>query len=285
MKQENFDFLVTMLKKTSGHLLTADKGYLLDSRLGPIARKEGVGSVEELVERMRLRNDEKLNWAVTEAMTTNETFFFRDRTPFDLFQQEVIPHLIEHRRPGARAKIWCAAASSGQEPYSLAMILKEAQAKLQGMQFDILATDISEKVIEKAKAGFYSQFEVQRGLPVQLLVKYFQKEGDAWKIDPSLRQNIAFKTFNLLENFTRLGTFDVIYCRNVLIYFDPPTKKDILDRLARVVAPDGFLFLGAAETVVGLTDAFEPVTGKRGLYRRRQAGAPARPAFPSRVAS
>lgn len=285
MKQENFDFLAALLKKTSGHLLTADKGYLLDSRLGPIARKEGAGSVEELIERMRMRRDDKLAWTVTEAMTTNETFFFRDRTPFDLFQSEVIPHMVENRRPASRMKIWCAAASSGQEPYSLAMILREQLAKLRGMQFDILATDISAKVIEKAKAGFYSQFEVQRGLPVQLLVKYFQQEGDTWKIDPALRQNIVYKTFNLLEPYTRLGTFDVIYCRNVLIYFDAPTKKDILNRLARALAPDGFLFLGAAETVVGLTDAFEPVSGKRGLYRRKSAASSARPAFPTRVAS
>ncbi len=271
MKKENFEFLANMLLKKSGHVLSAEKGYLLDSRLGPIARKEGVASVDELVTAMRSRNEERLNWAVTEAMTTNETFFFRDRTPFDLFKAEVIPHLVANRPAASKIKIWCAAASAGQEPYSLAMILREERAKLRGMQMDILASDISDKIIEKAKAGIYSQFEVQRGLPVQLLVKYFQKEGDMWRIDPSLRQNIAFRTFNLLGNYRSHGTFDVVFCRNVLIYFNQETKRDILNRMAAQMTPDGFLFLGAAETVLGLSDAFEPVTGKRGLYRRKQS--------------
>ncbi len=270
MNKANFDFLADMLLKKSGHVLAPEKGYLLDSRLGPIARKEGAASVDELITTMRSRNDERLNWAVTEAMTTNETFFFRDRTPFDLFKSEVIPHLVENRKPGVKARIWCAAASAGQEPYSLAMILREERSALRGMQMDILASDISGKVIEKAKAGIYSQFEVQRGLPVQLLVKYFQKQGDMWQIDPSLRQNINFKTFNLLENFRQLGSFDVVFCRNVLIYFDQKTKQDILNRIAERMSPDGFLFLGAAETVLGLSSAFEPVAGKRGLYRRTQ---------------
>lgn len=269
MNSANFEFLANLLLKKSGHVLAPEKGYLLDSRLGPIARKEGLGSVEDLVQSMRTSNNERLNAAVTEAMTTNETFFFRDRTPFDLFKSEVIPHLAENRRPGSKAKIWCAAASAGQEPYSLAMILREERSALRGVQMDILASDISEKVIEKAKAGLYSQFEVQRGLPVQLLVKYFQKQGDLWQVDPSLRQNIAFRTFNLLNGFQTLGTFDVVFCRNVLIYFNQQTKTDILNRIASRLAPDGFLFLGAAETVLGLTDAFEPVAGKRGLYKRK----------------
>ena len=270
MQQDNFEYLANLLTKKSGHVLTPEKGYLLDSRLGPIARKEGVNSVEELVRAMRTRNDEQLNWAVTEAMTTNETFFFRDRTPFDLFKAEVIPHLVENRRPGVKAKIWCAAASAGQEPYSLAMVLREERTMLRGMQMDILASDISDKIIDKAKAGIYSQFEVQRGLPVQLMVKYFEKEGDMWKIDPSLRQNIKFRVFNLLESYLSVGNFDVVFCRNVLIYFNKETKRDILNRMAQKMAPDGFLFLGAAETVLGLTDEFEPVAGKRGLYRRKQ---------------
>ncbi|MCF6292211.1 MAG: protein-glutamate O-methyltransferase CheR [Robiginitomaculum sp.] len=269
MNSANFEFLANLLLKKSGHVLSPEKGYLLDSRLGPIARKEGLSSVEELVQSMRTGNDERLSCAVTEAMTTNETFFFRDRTPFDLFKSEVIPYLAENRRPGSKARIWCAAASAGQEPYSLSMILREERSALRGIQMDILASDISEKVIEKAKAGLYSQFEVQRGLPVQLLVKYFQKQGDLWQVDPSLRQSISFRTFNLLNSFHTLGTFDVVFCRNVLIYFNQQTKTDILNRIASRLAPDGFLFLGAAETVLGLTDAFEPVAGKRGLYKRK----------------
>jgi len=265
MNSQDFTFLVTMLKKRSGHVLSADKGYLLDSRLGPIARKESFASVEALVSAMRTRNDERLNAMVTEAMTTNETFFFRDRTPFDLFKSEVIPHLTTNRRPGSKIKIWCAAASTGQEPYSLAMILREEAARMKGITNSILATDISDKVLLKAKTGLYSQFEVQRGLPVQLMVKYFEKSDDLWRIDPSLQQHITFRKFNLLDNFRSLGQFDVVFCRNVLIYFDQETKTEILNRLAQSIAPDGFLFLGAAETVMGLSDAFAPVPGKRGL--------------------
>ncbi len=270
MNSQDFDFLVSMLKKRSGHVLSADKGYLLDSRLGPIARKENFASVEALVAAMRTRNDERLNAMVTEAMTTNETFFFRDRTPFDLFKSEVIPHLTANRRPGSKLKIWCAAASTGQEPYSLAMILREEAARMKGMASSILATDISDKVLQKAKTGLYSQFEVQRGLPVQLMVKYFEKVDDLWRIDPSLQQHITFKKYNLLDSFRALGQFDVVFCRNVLIYFDQETKTDILNRLAQCMAPDGFLFLGAAETVMGLSDAFVPVPGKRGLYVRKE---------------
>ena len=270
MNSQDFDFLVAMLKKRSGHVLSADKGYLLDSRLGPIARKENFASVEALVAAMRTRNDERLNAMVTEAMTTNETFFFRDRTPFDLFKSEVIPHLTANRRPGSKVKIWCAAASTGQEPYSLAMILREETARMKGITNSILATDISDKVLLKAKTGLYSQFEVQRGLPVQLMVKYFEKTDDLWRIDPSLQQHITFRKYNLLDSFRALGQFDVVFCRNVLIYFDQETKTDILNRLAQSIAPDGFLFLGAAETVMGLSDAFAPVPGKRGLYIRKE---------------
>ena len=273
MNDQDFAFLVQMLKKRSGHVLAKDKGYLLDSRLGPIARKEGYDSVAALVSAMRTRPDERLCAAVTEAMTTNETFFFRDRTPFELFKSEVIPHLAANRRPGSTTKIWCAAASTGQEPYSLAMILREEAARLKGIQASILATDISAKVLQKAQAGLYSQFEVQRGLPVQLMVKYFEKQGDLWRIDPTLKQHITFRKFNLLDNFLSLGKFDVVFCRNVLIYFDQPTKADVLARMDKVIAPDGFLFLGAAETVMGLSDAFTPVPGKRGLYVKKQKAA------------
>lgn len=275
MNSSDFTFLAQMLKSKSGHVLAPDKGYLLDSRLGPIARKENFDSVDSLVAAMRTRNDERLNAAVTEAMTTNETFFFRDRTPFDLFKSEVIPHLTANRPAGSKIKIWCAAASTGQEPYSLAMVLNEEVARMKGIQNSILATDISEKVLQKSRTGLYSQFEVQRGLPVQLMVKYFEKADELWRISPTLQQHISFRKFNLLDSFTSLGKFDVVFCRNVLIYFDQETKVDILSRLAQTIAPDGFLFLGAAETVIGLTDKFAPVPGKRGLYVRKTAGAAA----------
>ena len=174
-----------------------------------------------------------------------------------------------------RLRIWCAAASTGQEPYSLAMILKEMKDKLGGWRIDILGTDISAEVLEKAKAGIYSQFEVQRGLPIQMLVKYFTQAGDTWQIAPEIRAMVQFRPLNLLADFAGLGGFDVVFCRNVLIYFDQETKIGVLNRIARLLAPDGFLVLGAAETVVGLTDAFKPLHDKRGLYAeqgRREFG-------------
>ena len=199
-------------------------------------------------------------------MTTNETFFFRDKLPFDNFRDHIMPALIAARAREKRIRIWCAAASTGQEPYSLAMTLKELGAAIAGLRFEIVATDLSGDVLERAKSGIYSQFEVQRGLPIQLLLKYFTQVGDSWQIAPELRAMVQFRTLNLLNDFSPLGTFDVVFCRNVLIYFDQDTKIGVFNRIARQVPDDGYLVLGAAETVVGLTDAFKPVPGLRGLY-------------------
>ena len=170
-----------------------------------------------------------------------------------------------------RIRIWCAAASTGQEPYSLAMCLKEIKEKLGGWRVEILGTDLSIEVLEKAKAGVYSQFEVQRGLPIQMLVKYFTQVGDTWQIAPDIRAMVQFRTLNLLNDFSPLGTFDLVFCRNVLIYFDQETKIGVLNRIGKVLDPEGYLVLGAAETVVGLTDAFKPVPEKRGLYAPNKA--------------
>jgi chemotaxis protein methyltransferase CheR len=217
---------------------------------------------------MRLRQPGTLALAVsvTEAMTTNETFFFRDRVPFDHLSDTIIPALVSARSRERRIRIWCTAAASGQEPYSIAMLLKSLAPQLTGFRVDILATDLSTEVIDRAKAGLYSQFEVQRGLPIQLLVKHFSKNGDLWEIAPDLRAMVQFRTLNLLNDFSPLGVFDVVFCRNVLIYFDQPTKSGILERLARQMPDDGYLMLGAAETVVGLTETFTPVPDRRGLY-------------------
>jgi chemotaxis protein methyltransferase CheR len=208
-------------------------------------------------------------------MTTNETFFFRDRIPFDHLRDTIVPALVAARAREKRIRIWCTAAASGQEPYSIAMLLKSMSAQLAGFRVDILATDLSAEVLERAKAGVYSQFEVQRGLPIQLLVKHFTKAGEAWEIAPELRAMVQFRTLNLLNDFSPLGQFDIVFCRNVLIYFDQPTKIGVLERIARQIPDGGFLTLGAAETVVGLTDCLVPVPEKRGLYR---------PADPSRRA-
>ena len=199
-------------------------------------------------------------------MTTNETFFFRDKLPFEHFRDTVLPALIAARAREKRIRIWCTAASTGQEPYSLAMTLKGMGAALAGFRIEILATDISADVLERAKAGIYSQFEVQRGLPIQQLVKFFTQVGETWQIAPEIRAMVQFRPLNLLNDFSALGTFDMVFCRNVLIYFDQETKIGVLNRLARQMPADGFLALGAAETVVGLTDAFKPMADKRGLY-------------------
>ncbi len=262
----DYDYLRKCLKERSGLVLSADKQYLVESRLLPLARKAELGNLGELVAVLKSRRDPALMTAVVEAMTTNESFFFRDKTPFDHFRQTVMPALLVARRNSRFIRIWCAAASTGQEPYSLAMCLKEMAAELSGWRIELLATDLSGEVLEKARAGLYTQFEVQRGLPIALLIKHFSQSGDLWQIAPELRAMVKFRQLNLLADFSSLGTFDLIMCRNVLIYFDQETKIDVLNRLARVVAYDGYLMLGAAETVVGLTDRFKMIPDKRGLY-------------------
>jgi chemotaxis protein methyltransferase CheR len=262
----DYDFIRKLVRERSGLVLSADKQYLVESRLLPVARKAALASLSDLVRRLKEPNTQALAVEVVEAMMTNESFFFRDKLPFEHFRETMIPALIAARASQRRIRIWCAAASTGQEPYSLAMCLKEMARQLAGWRIDILATDISNEVLEKAKAGIYSQFEVQRGLPIQLLVKYFTQVGETWQISPEIRAMVQFRSFNLLNDFGGLGMFDIVFCRNVLIYFDQPTKVGILDRIARTVGRDGYLVLGAAETVVGLTDSFKPVPERRGLY-------------------
>jgi chemotaxis protein methyltransferase CheR len=262
----DYEYLRKLLKDHSGLDLAADKQYLIESRLLPLARKAGLPGIPELVQKMK-GGATALVTQVVEAMTTNETFFFRDKVPFDHFRDTIMPELLRARAGRKSVRIWCAAGSTGQEPYSLAMCLKEMGAALAGWRVEILATDLSQEVLEKSRAGIYSQFEVQRGLPIQMLVKYFKQNGELWQINPELRAMIQHRPLNLLHDFSQLGSFDVIFCRNVLIYFDQDTKTNVFGRLARVVEPDGFLVLGAAETVVGLTEVFKPVADKRGLYR------------------
>ena len=261
----DYDFLRKLLKERSGLVLSADKQYLVESRLTPLVRKAGLASLGELAAKLK-GNDERLIVDVVEAMTTNESFFYRDKIPFDHFREAILPGLLSARAMQRRIRIWCAAASTGQEPYSLAMCIREMKEKLGGWRIELVATDLSTEVLEKARAGVYSQFEVQRGLPIQMLVKYFAQVGDTWQIAPDIRAMVQFRPLNLLADFTSLGRFDVIFCRNVLIYFDQETKIGVLNRIGRVLEPDGYLVLGAAETVVGLTDAFKLVPDKRGLY-------------------
>jgi chemotaxis protein methyltransferase CheR len=265
---QDFDYLRQLLRARSGLVLSAEKQYLAESRLLPVARRHGLTTLTELIGRLKAATTAPLTAEVVEAMTTNETFFFRDKLPFDHFRDTVLPALIEARAREKRIRIWCTAASTGQEPYSLAMTIKGLGAKLAGYRIEILGTDISGDVLERAKAGLYSQFEVQRGLPIQLLVKFFSQVGETWQIAPEIRAMVQFRPLNLLKDFSTLGSFDMVFCRNVLIYFDQETKIAVLNRLARQMPDDGFLALGAAETVVGLTDAFKPLSDKRGLYLR-----------------
>lgn len=265
MTPQDFEYLRKLLKERSGLVLSAEKQYLAESRLLPVARRHGLASFTDLVAELKIPASALAN-EVVEAMTTNETFFFRDKIPFDHVRDTVMPALLAARTREKRIRIWCTAASTGQEPYSLAMVLMNFRAQLAGYRVDILATDLSGEVLERAKTGVYSQFEVQRGLPIQLLVKYFSKAGESWQIAPDLRGMVQFRPLNLLNDFSPLGHFDLVFCRNVLIYFDQPTKTAVLNRLMRQMPDDGYLVLGAAETVVGLTDAFRPVHDKRGLY-------------------
>lgn len=266
MKLADFDVYKDLLFKKSGLVVTPDKSYLLDSRLSPVAKKHGFASLDAMGVALRGIPPDPLVKDIVEAMTTNETSFFRDGKPFDIFKQTVLPHMSKTRGASRKIRLWCAAASSGQEPYTLAMVWKESQNLFPGWSLEILATDISDDILALARKGNYSQFEVQRGLPIQLLMKYFKQDGERWQISDELRKMVRYENFNLLESMARLGQFDIIFCRNVLIYFDEPTKKRILDSMSALLPKDGFLFLGGAETVFGITDKFKPMDGQRGLY-------------------
>jgi chemotaxis protein methyltransferase CheR len=271
MTEAEFEALRVFLKARSGLALSPDKRYLVESRISSVCTRFKLESLSHLVREIRTSRSIALEKATIEAMTTNETFFFRDKSPFDLFQDVLLPKYLKERSSSRRLRIWCAAASSGQEPYSLAMLLKEASARMPGWHLDIVASDISTEVLEKAKAGLYNQFEVQRGLPIRLLVKYFTQTGDQWQISSEIRSMVDFRYLNLLDDFSRLGPFDIVYCRNVLIYFDAPLKGDVLRRIGNTMAADGSLLLGASETVLGVTDALTLDPAHRGLYSKNAA--------------
>ena len=276
MTPRSFNSLATLLLAGSGLAIGPDKTYLLENRLAPVMRKHGLDSLDALAARLRpvalgslpggLEQD------VIEAMTTNESFFFRDDKPFTHFRTRALPQLLANRPPCAKLRIWSAAASTGQEAYSLAMILQENQPLLGGRQVEIVGTDISREALGRAREGLYTQFEVQRGLPMQYLVKYFRKEGSQWRIAESLRQMVQFRSLNLLADLRSVGHCDAVFCRNVLIYFDHPTKARVLDAVARQMHQDGVLYLGGAETVLGISEAFTAQVGERGVYERSQPG-------------
>jgi chemotaxis protein methyltransferase CheR len=259
--------VAAMLKARSGLILGPDKMYLLESRLAELMKREKIGSLDALAARLASGPASKaLEDEVVEAMTTNESLFFRDGKPFEALRTRILPRLHAARPPGATLRIWSAAASTGQEAYSIAMVVSDLGGALGGRQVDILGTDIAKAPLARAAAGLFSQFEIQRGLPMQMLAKHFSKEDAQWRVNAGLRKLVSFKEGNLLGDLRGYGVFDVIFCRNVLIYFDPPTKKRVLEAISRQLAQDGVLFLGGAETVLGLTDALRSVPGEPGAY-------------------
>ena len=265
VSSENFTFLQGFLYQESGLSLAEDKSYLLESRINPVLKKLDLSDMDTLVSKIK-SGDQKAKHEVVEAMTTNETFFFRDLHPFEKFKDVVLPKIVENKPKGSTIRILCAACSSGQEPYSLGIVLKENAAKFADYNVENIATDISEDILKVAKNAKYTQFEVQRGMPIQLLVKYFTQDGSDWYLNDDIKSMVRFEQFNLLNSMAKYGTLDVIFCRNVLIYFDPDTKRKVFSELKKHISNHGFLFLGGAETVMGVTDDFVPMKGERGLY-------------------
>lgn len=273
-----FEIFAALLKARSGLVIGPDKTYLLETRLAPILKREKLRDLNALAENLRRPAADALVREVVEAMTTNESFFFRDDKPFQHFRAHALPRLHAARPAGAPIRVWSAAASSGQEAYSLAMILAESRALLGQRKVEILGTDIARDQLARAREALYTQFEVQRGLPVQLLMRYFRKEDAGWRVIEPVRSVPQFREWNLLGDLRPLGRFDAVFCRNVLIYFDQPTKTRVLEAIAGQMAPDGVLYLGGAETVLGITGRFVSLPEERGVYGPA-AAATARPAL------
>ena len=277
MTPQEFAFLRKILKERSGLNLGEDKQEILEGRLRPLLKEFALSSVSALVVTLMRPGTDHLRTRLAQAVTVQESYFFRNKTPFHYFGDVLLPRLMKTRRSCRRIRVWCAAAAAGQEPYSLAMELAERERQLIGWTVEIVATDFAEDALRKARKGIYSQFEVQRGLPVSLLVKYFQKVGTSWEISPDIRARVAFREHNLLDDCQDLGPFDVIFCRNVLIYFDEATKRAVLARLASGLASDGYLVLGAAETTTGLSHDFVAVPERHhGIFRLTPAAAAAK---------
>ncbi|OWV34552.1 hypothetical protein B5C34_00390 [Pacificimonas flava] len=266
MSETSFCRFADLLDRRVGMKLAAEKSYLLGARLGPLLQREGMNSLDELAAALG-KGSLRLEAEVAEAMLNNETFFFRDRVPFDQFRATLLPRLMAARAAQRRLRIWSAACSTGQEPYSLAMILAEEASKLAGWSIEIVATDISRHALSRAEAGAYSQFEVQRGLDTPRLVKYFSKEGDRWRLSDDIRRRVRFERANLTEPLRFTDQFDLIFARNVLMYFKPERKTEALKRLRASLRADGALLLGAAETIFGNKDLFAPDPSAVGYYR------------------
>jgi len=264
----DFEFVRTIVRADSAIALEPGKEYLVESRLATLARQEGVGSIEELIAQARKKPDNGIRYKIVKAMTTNETSFFRDVAPFDALREHVLPDLIAKRATQRVLRIWCGAASTGQEPYSLAMLIREHFPALGGWKVEIVATDISREVLARARSGRYSQLEVNRGLPASMLVKYFEKDGIHWRVKDAIRDMIVYRELNLIGAWLGVENSDVVMMRNVLIYFDVETKKKILANVRRVMRPDGYFMLGSAESTMNIDEKFRRVqVGRTSCYQ------------------
>ena len=265
MKSDDLEILRILVQSRSGVVIDTAKTYLIESRLGPVARREGFATLPDLVTALRVRRDERLMWAVTEALTDTDSAFFRDAEIFEDFREAILPRFAGPRP--APVRIWSAACASGQEPYSLAMALEDERSRLAGARVELFASDLSEACLEKAQSGLYTQFEVQRGLPIRLLVRHFERTGEMWRIAPALAQAVRFRRINLLADLSALGRFEVIFCRYAVSQFEPTVRRRVLAQLAGLLSPDGVLVLGQDETAEGVEE-LASLAGHKGLFTR-----------------
>lgn len=271
VKPADFDYISKIVREQCAIVLEKGKEYLVESRVMPLVHQEKLETIENLVKKIKLQPRGPLKDAVIEAMTTNETSFYRDIHPFETLKKIIFPEMIEKRRAKREFNIWCGASSSGQEPYSLVMLLKNEFPELNSWKVNFSASDLSNQMLNRCKSGIYSQLEINRGLPAPLLVKYFERIGTEWQVREELRKMIQFRIINLSERWPVMPQLDLVMMRNVLIYFDVEMKKDILSRIRKLLKPDGYLFLGAAETTLNLDENFERMPFKQsGCYRLKQ---------------
>jgi chemotaxis protein methyltransferase CheR len=273
MKQDDLAFLAQLLRRRSGLALTQPKSQHIESRLTPVMRRFGFKDMASMIAELRHGRD-ALARAITEAMTTNESSFFRDLASFEKFRDVVLPALMVRRGAEKRLRIWSAACAAGQEPYSIAILLDEMNLRAEGWAVDIVATDISAEMVERAEQGLYSHFEAQRGLSIRRLVENFTQEGQNWRISEPLRRMVTFRQFNLLDSFGWLDDIDAVFCRNVLMYFDRRTKASVLDKIAEILPSDGYLVLGPVEMTLNLSTEFEAAEAMPGIYTKARRALP-----------
>ena len=267
LTQEQFSALSSLLKNETAVVLEAGKEYLVESRLTYLAHEEGFPNLSEMIEEVLRHSNPPLNKKVLLALTTHETSFFRDLSAFEFFKSTAVVELLKNRANTKSLTIWSAACSTGQEPYSIALSLKEYFPQLNDWRVRILASDLNPKIVRKAEQGVYTSLEINRGLPIQLLVKYFTQSGDNYHISPDIKRDVSFFEQNLIATWPTTPV-DILFMRNVLIYFDTDTKRQIFEKIKTVLTPDGYLFLGVAETPYRIVEGFTKVTGSTNIYRR-----------------